>query len=261
MKKKIIIACIVILLLVLFIPIPMGVMKDGGTRVYSALTYKIVDWNHLYDYGQTYSKTKIYPFPMNFLSIDSLLTKEEKYFEHIYCEEPYVSLEPTVINYDFDCQYIRTNGSTDGVEYPIVKIIRSQEELKEYYENNKDVYYLESRESVSSDSTIGFIDACKVYDNEFFSNNVLLVIVLEEGSGSIRHLVDKVTTTERDGNLQADVEISRKVPGACTDDMAVWHVLIDVSSEFGNVDENSVRVFVDGALKNRNTTTVKHSKY
>ena len=45
MKKKIWI-CIagVVLLAILFVPIPSGTYKDGGTRAYSALTYKIVKW-------------------------------------------------------------------------------------------------------------------------------------------------------------------------------------------------------------------------
>ena len=42
MKKKIWIPIVIVLIAVLFIPIPSGVYKDGGTREYTALTYKIV---------------------------------------------------------------------------------------------------------------------------------------------------------------------------------------------------------------------------
>lgn len=48
MKKKTWIV-LIILLLILFIPIPSGTYKDGGTRVYTALTYKIVKWKRLID--------------------------------------------------------------------------------------------------------------------------------------------------------------------------------------------------------------------
>lgn len=52
MKKKLVIILIIVgILAVLFTPIPTGVCKDGGTRVYSALTYKIVDWNRISSYG------------------------------------------------------------------------------------------------------------------------------------------------------------------------------------------------------------------
>lgn len=46
MKKKVWIPIVIVVLLaILVIPIPTGVYKDGGTREYTALTYKVVDWN------------------------------------------------------------------------------------------------------------------------------------------------------------------------------------------------------------------------
>ena len=48
MKKKIWIPiAAVILLAVLFVPIPTGHYKDGGTKEYTALTYKIVNWKRI----------------------------------------------------------------------------------------------------------------------------------------------------------------------------------------------------------------------
>ena len=83
MKKKIWLPIIaaVVLLAVLFVPIPSGTYKDGGTREYAALTYKIVDWNKLTSDG-TYDKTKIYFFPNNFKSINELWTYEEDEVEY-----------------------------------------------------------------------------------------------------------------------------------------------------------------------------------
>lgn len=78
MKKKICIpiAAAAVLIAVLFVPIPSGPYKDGGTREYTALTYKIVDWNRLTG-DSIYSKTKVYFFPNNFKSIGSLWNLEE----------------------------------------------------------------------------------------------------------------------------------------------------------------------------------------
>ena len=60
MKKKIWIPIVIVALLaILVIPIPTGVYKDGGTREYTALTYKIVDWNRMTG-DATYDKTKVY---------------------------------------------------------------------------------------------------------------------------------------------------------------------------------------------------------
>ena len=83
MKKKIWIWVVagVLLLAVLFAPIPTGVARDGGTRTYSALTYKIIDWNRLTTDG-VYEATKVYWFPNNFKSIDDLWTYEEQEVVH-----------------------------------------------------------------------------------------------------------------------------------------------------------------------------------
>ena len=77
MKKKIWIPVIaVIAAAIMLIPIPTGIYKDGGTREYTALTYKIVVWNRLTE-NSTYSKTKVYFFLDNFKSIDSLWELEK----------------------------------------------------------------------------------------------------------------------------------------------------------------------------------------
>lgn len=84
MKKKIWIPIVIVVLLAIFvIPIPSGVYKDGGTREYTALTYKIVDWNRLTE-DTTYDKTSVYFFPYNFKSIDDLWYYEEDKVEHTF---------------------------------------------------------------------------------------------------------------------------------------------------------------------------------
>ena len=84
MKRKvwIIMIAVVALLAILFVPIPSGTAKDGGTRVYSALTYKIVDWNHLYDDG-TFDKTKVYFGSDRWKSLDELFLKESETIENV----------------------------------------------------------------------------------------------------------------------------------------------------------------------------------
>ena len=70
-KKRIVIP-ILLLLLILTVPVPAGQYKDGGTRDYKALAYRIVAWNRLIGEGETYRGTKVYPFPQNLKSIDEL---------------------------------------------------------------------------------------------------------------------------------------------------------------------------------------------
>lgn len=72
MKKKIWIPIVLVsLLVVLAVPIPTGVMKDGGTRTYTALTYKIIDWNRISGDG-VYENTRVYFGKNYFKSIDEL---------------------------------------------------------------------------------------------------------------------------------------------------------------------------------------------
>ena len=100
MKKKILIPIIIfLLLLILFVPIPSGVYKDGGTKAYTALTYKIVDWNRITG-DLIYDETRIYPFPANFKSIDQLWHLEEDNIVYSFTAtvleigEDYVLVEP-----------------------------------------------------------------------------------------------------------------------------------------------------------------------
>lgn len=84
MKKKIWIPIVIFVLLAVFlVPIPTGTYRDGGTREYTALTYKIVAWNHLTG-DSTYNKTKVYLFPDNFKSIDSLWYYEKDNVEYSF---------------------------------------------------------------------------------------------------------------------------------------------------------------------------------
>ncbi len=76
MKKKYRIS-IILILIILFAPIPSGVYKDGGTRTFSALTYKVVKWNRLVN-TEDYKNTSVYWFPNNFKSLNELWEIEPK---------------------------------------------------------------------------------------------------------------------------------------------------------------------------------------
>ena len=142
---------------------------------------------------------------------------------------------------DFAVQYIRTDGYIDGEKYPKTSWITSVSELEEYYNANKDKYYLESVEHPYSDQTIGYQDAVKNYDDAFFEKNDLLFVVLEEGSGSIRHEVTGVKVLPaKDNHYALQPEIDRITPECGTDDMAEWHIMIEIGKEYGKSGAESV---------------------
>ena len=141
---------------------------------------------------------------------------------------------PVEQNVAFKAVYVRTDGYHDGEKYPRACWITSPDEVQKYYEANKDKYYLESVEHPYSDQTIGFLDAVQGYDDAFFHDHDLIFVVLEEGSGSIRHEVTGVKVLHLDdGKCSLQTEITRLLPGVGTDDMAEWHVIIEVPKEFG----------------------------
>ncbi len=149
-----------------------------------------------------------------------------------------------VAKLEAEAQYIRTDGLPVGVE---TTVIRSLEELQTYYEENKDRYYLGRRENPASDQTIGFLDACDRYDEEFFAENALIIVVLREPSGSIRHKVTGITVPPPDTpSTWLKVEIESIVPEYGSDDMAGWHILIAVNKAEVGTNLNNVSVYYNG---------------
>lgn len=126
----------------------------------------------------------------------------------------------------FAAQYIRTDGYHEGASFPRVVIIRTLDELQKYYDENCEIFDLERKETVYSDTTIGFLDACDKYDAAYFEENILLMVLLEEGSGSIRHEVTDVFTYES-GELNIALKTISPEIGTC--DMAQWHIMIELS--------------------------------
>lgn len=149
--------------------------------------------------------------------------------------------------YAFDAQYIRTNGGSDETSYPYHTVISSRAELEAYYEAYKDTYNLERREKVYSDSTIGFLDACDKYDDAYFERQNLVLIVLQEGSGSIRHEITDVRRNMENGGW--NITINTKAPEVVTDDMAQWHLFLEV--QMGDVIKPTDKVWINSVLSER----------
>lgn len=77
---------------------------------------------------------------------------------------------------DKDVQYIRTNYVREMNGQTLV--IESREELNQYFNTNKEKYNLGHKENVYSDTTIGFEDAIDEYDEEWFKDHNIVLILL-----------------------------------------------------------------------------------
>lgn len=71
-KSRIAIIIVTVLLLIILIPIPSGTADDGGSREFTALTYKIVKWNHIVDADETHTGIDFYLLPDNFKAMNEL---------------------------------------------------------------------------------------------------------------------------------------------------------------------------------------------
>ncbi len=143
---------------------------------------------------------------------------------------------------EFTVEYARTGSYIEENYYPIVETITSYDALNEYYEDNKDTYYFGRADKSYGDSSTGFLDACDMYTEEFFGEKSLIFVILEEPSGSIRHSVEYVKLT--DGIM--DIGIDSIVPEACTDDMAIWHIIVSLDKNAIPESEENIRIFSDG---------------
>ena len=81
-------------------------------------------------------------------------------------------------------QFIKTNWveNSEGVI-----IVNSHKELLEYYNVNLKKFSLGPREKIASDSTIGFANAIEKYDEEYFKNSSIIIVILEENSKKLNY--------------------------------------------------------------------------
>ena len=136
----------------------------------------------------------------------------------------------SVTSLSFQAQYVRTNSYQEGKVYPLVVPIRTREQLDSYLDKNSAAYPF----SDSFDDTPSFLEAVEDYGDCFFSKKALLLVVLEESSGAIRHEVASVMPQEQ--GIQ--INIRRIRPDAYTQDMAQWHIIIELDA--GALDDGQL---------------------
>lgn len=199
MKKKLWLILLITVLVVLALPIPTGVYKDGGTREYTALTYKIVDWHRIT--GDTiYDETQVYFFPYNFKSIDGLWSYEEDKVEHTFIAtvveitDSSVTVEPvensailmSADKVSFGISDLEKIGAEVG---SVVKVTYQGNVMESYpaqvrpirWELSNDLRHLEYTEQWLDKETaekrdediFDHIVISKIYSNCFFANTVI----------------------------------------------------------------------------------------
>jgi len=129
--------------------------------------------------------------------------------------------------------YYRTDLSgCDDAIYPKSVKISSVSELAEYYEKNKNTYQFQTGYYGGPCMTDDVFGGTTGFGDGFFEYRFLLFVILEEGSGSIRHRVE--SAQPENGALY--VEITRIIPEVGTADMAQWHIVLDIDKKLADID-------------------------
>ena len=125
-------------------------------------------------------------------------------------------------------QYVRTNGRAPDAEFPSSLIIRSRQELLDYYKNNKAYYIMDT----PWDESPAFRDAIARYDDAYFAERELLIVLMEEPSGDIRHKVNRMWDVIIEGERVYNISITSFKSMYGDSDMAQWHILIELPEWF-----------------------------
>jgi len=135
-----------------------------------------------------------------------------------HSENPLTNTQPRI-----NVQYVRVTWYSSGERYPVVTVISSRNELERYRGNKRVQLYAAAQ--FHSGLAPELASAFANYTDDFFANNFLVMILLEENSGSITHNVEKI---DNNGNIF----ISRFIPEMGTADMAKWYILIELENKF-----------------------------
>lgn len=171
--------------------------------------------------------TVIIDFTVGSIKLDA---DEEHTTQSVYIFPDYKSLFSRVGStnegYDIINKYAEKSIYTQYSSQTPFPVIRfdSKDELDGFIKEGRKAFYLDS----DSDQDYSFLKNTKEYTEEFFENKSVILISVNEPSGSIRHEVDSVT--KRNG--VAYVIMDRIVPEVCTDDMANWFITVAVDKEF-----------------------------
>ena len=121
-----------------------------------------------------------------------------------------------------NAQYIRTEYFYD-TENPFptgITVVSSTNEMEQYYEKHMRRTW-DGYGNIIPD--YNFLSVIERYSDDFFANNFLVIVSLTEGSGSIRHEVERI-----DDN--GDIVINRLLPEVGTDDIASWSIIIELNN-------------------------------
>jgi len=186
---------------------------DGGSIEYIGFGYKVIKYVNLED------DRIMYKIGTWFMKFDNPINKELK---NSSPSSDYTDMK-------FDSKNIQTHLYIDDFKSPSVDIIDSVNDIKKYKKNFNDT-------KLNS--------ALDEYTSNYFNNKVLVIVTIQESSGSNSNKVDRVYKT---GNYKINISVQRKTAEIGTDDMAMWHLLVELDKDdIGNITDITI---IDSTVK------------
>ena len=181
-----------------------GIYKDGGTKEYIGLGYKVIKFN-------TLDGRKDIVIGTWKLNINNLTSPNANPLEGSFINVP--------------AEIFRVNSFVENT-YPKIRKIISFNSLADF------INTIEISDEITD-------KIFKQYDDKYFLKDSMVGVVLQEPSGSVYHELVNVEYSNK--NLL--VNINRYVPEVGTDDLAWWLILIEVDkSLLENVENLSVNL-------------------
>lgn len=143
---------------------------------------------------------------------------------------------------EFAARFLRTGWFEESKKASVHRI-GSRAELCSYYDTYREDRHLNfgyQADEKYSGAHYFLEFECSEYDDRFFEEHVLIIVVLQESSGSIRHKINRITRTAQD---HLSVYIDPIVPEAGTCDMAAWHIMIAIENENAPKKAADIKVF------------------
>ena len=155
--------------------------------------------------------------------------REESGTSYEETETTQSSFSNPAVDASFEAYYYRTDlAAYVETDFPVCSIISSEHDLRKYYENNRDMYQFGLSFNGETSMAETVFSGSSVYNDCFFDKSILVFVVLEEGSGSVRHNVESILP---ENNLLS-VTITRVLPEIGTADMAAWHIMLVLDKEY-----------------------------
>lgn len=195
--------------------IPIFKYQDGGSVEYFGLGYKVIKY-----VNNNLNENVEYEYQKMQYRIGTLFMKFDNPYNNSYGSV----VSPDVKNIKYKAFGLKTHLYIEDFNSPSSDIIKSVDELEQY--------------------KLKFVDdelyqKLNKYDSDYFKNNVLVIVTIQESSGSNTNEVDRVSKLNKSDDI--DIFVKRTEPQIGTDDMAMWHLFVEFDKNvFTGINKVSV---------------------